>query len=280
MVRDLAATLLALAAAVMLALWAPALWLQGTIIERDGFLSVAEPLAEDADYQRTLSDAAVDGVLEEAPIPGLLSDQLAPVLQEQAPRITGTEEYRTSWTLAMEDLHATLLDPAGGTVRADLNPLSGLLLDPFNDTFGTSIEVPDSDTLRIPIAHIPPSSWPDRLQALAGTSGWIGWVGFAVAVLGIAVASHRRILTFVLGLLVALAAGAQLLVSQFIELLVPDSFDQADVVGGIIQAFEAHFRDAMVAPAMALLGAGVLLIVVALVLLSMGGRPARAPGRS
>ena len=69
-VRDVLAVALLCAATLLGALWLPATWIHDHVVERDGFLAVTAPLAEDPEFQRTLSDSAVETILEESRLPG------------------------------------------------------------------------------------------------------------------------------------------------------------------------------------------------------------------
>lgn len=262
--RDLVAVLLALCAAAALALWAPATWARDHVVDRDGFLEIAKPLGANPQFQQDVSDAAVEGVLEQAKVPRVLTSLIEPTLQDQAAKLTQSEAFATIWSDSMGDLHTTLMDPAGGTVSADLNPYVDELVSPVGDAIGHEIDIPDADLLTLDIVTIPASPWPGRVTALASTAPWIGWAGIAAAVLSLLVARRRGAIGAVLGAALAVAGGALLLASQGIGAAIPASIDDARIVGTLVQAFEVRFGRDMVVPAVSLLGAGALALVVSL----------------
>lgn len=270
-VRNLLSTLLALCAAVLLTAWAPAAWLQRTVIEEKGFLAVAEPLAGQSQFQHDVAAEAVNGVLDAVSVPGYLQPYVKPALTEQAGKLTSGPVFQQIWGASMRDLHTTILQPQGGTVKADLNPYVDELVKPVGDTLGFTIRVPDTALLSLDIASIPASPWPARAQTLAGAASWLPWAGFAAALASVALAARRGVLTFVLGL--ALAAGGVLLLlsGSGVELLVPDAAEQARVVGPLVQAFETRLGADMVLPGVLMLGGGAACMVVALVALGIGG---------
>lgn len=271
--RDLVAVLLALCAAVALALWAPATWTRDHLVDRDGFLEIARPLGANPQFQQDVSDAAVEGVLEQAKVPRPLAALIEPTIQDQAAKLTQSASFATIWSDSMGDLHTTLMDPAGGTVTADLNPYVDELVTPVGDLIGQDIDIPDADLLTLDIVTIPASPWPSRVTALASTAPWIGWAGIAAAVASLVLARRRGVIGAVLGAALLVAGGALLLGSQGIGMAIPGSIDDARIVGTLVQAFEARLGRDMVVPSVTLLGTGALALVAALG--AMGVRSAR-----
>lgn len=267
------AVVLAVCAAAALALWAPAAWTRDTIVDRDGFLRIAEPLGSNAAFQKDVSDAAVDGVLDQVKVPRAVKALVEPALQDQAQNLTQSDAFGTIWSDSMGDLHSTLMNPRGGQVSADLNPYVDDLIDPVGRKIGVTIRVPDTDLLTLPIVTIPASPWPGRVTAFAGTASWIGWAGLAAAVVSILLARRRGIVAAILGVLVLAGGAALLFATQGVGALVPDSVDHARILGTLVQAFEKRLGMDMMVPSFELMAGGALVLVIGLV--ATGVRSAR-----
>lgn len=272
LVRDMLAALLALAAAILLALWAPAVWLQDTVVDRDGFLEVARPLGTDQGFQDAVATTAVDQLFEQVDLPRFVADRVRPVVDDQVHALARTPAFDEIWAATAEDLHATLLDPDGGTVTADLNPYVDQLMGQVEDRIGFSVPIPHTDLLRLDVATIAPSPWPERARMLADASGWIGWAGIGSGLASIAVAARRGAMLFGLGLLLALGGGALLLAAHGAWDLAPGGIVGARVIDELLSAFEEHFRADMRVPGFALVGAGAASMVIALLALALRPR--------
>jgi hypothetical protein len=57
----------------------PAIWLDRSIVQEDGFVGLAAPLGKNAEFQQQLAAAAV-GTIDTSAVPGFLSDLVQPVL--------------------------------------------------------------------------------------------------------------------------------------------------------------------------------------------------------
>lgn len=276
--RDLLAALLTLCAAVGLTLWAPAAWVRDTVVDREGFLQIARPLGAEETFQKDVSDAAVDGVLTQVNLPRPVVALIEPLLQDQAKHLTQSDAFAAISAGSMDDLHATILDPSGGTVRADLNPYVDELVEPVGDRIGRRIDIPEADALRLDIVTVPASPWPARAHALADASGWIGWASLACGIGALLVARRRGAIGVVLGALLVVGGLVLMLGSQGIGAAVPESVDQARIVGTLVRAYEMRLGRDMVVPSVALMGSGALALVVALV--ALGVSSARRAGQS
>ncbi|GEM_PF-1950488 len=263
--RDLLAAVLVVLGAVGLALWAPSAWTQSTIVDRDGFLAVAEPLGGNEQFQQDVADAAVEGVLDQVDVPRFLRSPLETAIEGQAQKLTQSTAFATIWADSMDDLHATLMDPDGGTVVADLNPYVDELAAPIGETIGVDIDIPDTDVLHLTIITIPASAWPGRITAFGGLSSWIGWASLGAAALGLVLASRRGTIGIVLGVATLLAGAVLMLATQGVSALVPDSIENARILGTLVGAFEKRLAVDMFVPAIAQIGAGALVIVVSAV---------------
>lgn len=268
--RDLLALALLLAATLLGAVWLPATWLHDNVVEREGFLAIAEPLADDPALQRAVSDGAVDTILGDERIPGWIEDRLSPLAEEQAEDLTGTEAYATMWRATMSELHHALFTPGASALDVDLGPAIDRILAPVEERL--PLEIPRPQDATVTLATVPDAP---LLTGLAAVSPWASWAGPAALVLLVAslvVATHRRTMLALAGLGGILAGAAVWGIGARVQTLVPDSVDQATFLGPIVQVFQDHFRAAMTPHGVILLGAGALVMSAGLVLVGLHRR--------
>lgn len=269
-VRDVLAVTLLCAATLLGALWLPATWIHDHVVERDGFLAVTAPLAEDPEFQRTLSDSAVETILEESRLPGWAQERLTPLAEEQASKLTGTDVYGTMWEATMAELHGALFSPGPSELEVDLGPAIDRILSPVEEVLPFGIPRPEDAT--VTVATIPDVPLLPAVSALTPWATWAGPAALVLAVLALLLASHRRVMLTLAGLGGLAAGGAVWWLGREIETVVPDSIDQAAFLGPIVQVFEEHFRTAMTTQGVLLLGAGALVTAVGLVLVGLRRR--------
>ncbi len=270
--RDLLSALLLIAATLLGALWLPAVWIERNVVDQDGFLAITQPLSSAATLQRSLTDSAVDEVLANDLVPGFLADRLSPLLQEQAPRLTGTEAYATVWDRAMVELHGALFTPGASPLDVDLLPLIDSLLTSAEDSLPLVDNLPRPDSATITMATIPDVPLLTHATILDPWAHRAGPIALALAVLALLVSSHRRVALTAAGLGAVLAGLATWLLTTRIEQIVPDAVDQAVFLGPIVQVFEERFATQVMPQAVILLGAGALVASVGLVLLGLRHR--------
>jgi len=270
--RDLLSALLLIAATLLGALWLPAVWIERNVVDQDGFLAITQPLSSAATLQRSLTDSAVDEVLANDLVPGFLADRLSPLLQEQAPRLTGTEAYATVWDRAMVELHGALFTPGASPLDVDLLPLIDSLLTSAEDSLPLVDNLPRPDSATITMATIPDVPLLAHATILDPWAHRAGPIALALAVLALLVSAHRRVALTAAGLGAVLAGLATWLLTTRIEQIVPDAVDQAVLLGPIVQVFEERFATQVMPQAVILLGAGALVASVGLVLLGLRHR--------
>jgi hypothetical protein len=269
-VRDLLAVALLLAAAVLGAIWLPAVWLHDHVVERDGLLAVTVPLADDPEFQRTMSDSAVEEILGDERVPGWVQEQLTPLAEEQAENLTGTEVYGTLWEAAMLELHHALFTPGPSDLDVDLAPAIDRILTPVEEHLPIAIPRPDDAT--VTLATIPDVP---LLTAVSSVTPWAAWAGPAAAVLVVAallIGAHRRTLLAFAGLCGILAGAGVWWLAARIEQVVPDAVDQAVFLGPIVQQFQGQFQAALTPQGVILLGAGALVMSLRVVLMGLHRR--------
>lgn len=270
--RDLICAGLLLIAAVLGVAWLPGMWLQEHVVEEQGFLEVTQPLGEDADMQRNLSDAAVDEMLDAPMIPGRLADEIAPTIQDQMPRLTSSDAYQSMWDTTMTEVHTGLFEPGATDLTVDLSPVSDALLGAVEDHLPFGITLPHPDHPTVALTQIPDVP---LLRHAAVVLPWAQWAGPAALVLvlmALAVAAHRRGAVIGAGVAALLAGAVSVALALGAAVLVPDSVDQASFLGPIVTAFETRLRADILPQAAILTGGGALVVVLGLVSRVFGRR--------
>lgn len=273
--RQLAAGLLLVLAAVVGTAWLPGTWLQHNVVEREGFLAVAEPLGEDSSTQDALSDAAIDQVLGNGMIPDAARESVTPVAQEQAASFTTTSSYQQMWDTTMGSLHDGLFAQGDSPVEVDLSPAVDAIVDPIEDKlpFGLTLPRPDHPTVTL-------TTIPD-LPVLRGAAQALPYASWALPamigliLLALLIASRRRSALLGAGIATLVAGGIGLLLAAGIGAIVPGSVDGSEFLGPIVQGFEARFSADIAPRATVMAGIGAVVIVIGAVLLGVDRRPRR-----
>ncbi|MGY5763980.1 hypothetical protein ACXET9_02105 [Brachybacterium sp. DNPG3] len=265
--RDLISFALLLAALVLGTLWLPAVWIEDNVVDQDGFLAVAEPLADDAALQRTLSDSAVDELLDSDVVPGWITEQLTPIAQEQAAKAADTEAYATTWRTTMASLHTALFTAGDSPLDVDLAPTIDVILTGAEDYL--PIDLPRPDSAVVTLATVPDVPLLRYATVLDPWAGRLGPIALGLAVAALLIARHRRTMLLLAGVAALAAGGLTYVMAANVETLIPDAADQASFIGPIIQVFEQQLAADVTAPAVILAGAGALAAAAGLVLMGL-----------
>jgi hypothetical protein len=241
-------------------------------VDQEGFLAITQPLAEDAALQRTLTDSAVDEALDHDLVPGFVADRATPLLQEQAPRLTGTAAYTRVWDGAMVELHGALFTPGASPLDVDLLPLIDSLLTGVEDSLPLIDDLPRPGDATVTLASIPDVPLLHRATALDPWAHRSGPIALGLAVLAVLIAGHRRLMLTLAGLSAVLAGLATWLLATRIADVVPDAVDQAPFLGPIVQVFQQRFTAEVMPQGVVLLGAGALVAAAGLVLIGLRRR--------
>ncbi|EYT50700.1 hypothetical protein M3C58_05000 [Brachybacterium muris] len=268
-VRDLLAAALLLVAAVLGALWVPASWVERTVIDQQGFLAVTQPLADDPDFQRTLTDSAVAEILGDERVPDWVSERVTPLAEEQAARITGTQLYGSLWDVTMRELHGALFAPGPSDLDVDLGPAVDSILTGLEDHLPFGIQVPRPDDATVTLATIPDVPLLTKASGLAPWADRLGPIALLLVLVALTVAAHRRVILTLAGVGGILAGLAVWWLAGSIETVVPDSVDQAVFLGPVVQVFQERFAAEVMPQGVIMMGAGALVMAVGLVLLGL-----------
>lgn len=273
--RQTASVLLLVLAAVVGASWLPGTWLQQHVVERAGFLEIAEPMGEDASTQHALTDAAVDELLSSDVIPSSVRGTVAPYAKEQAASFTTTSAYQEMWDDSMDSVHEGLFASGDTPIEVDLSPAVDSLMDPIEEKLPFGITLPRPDHPTVTLTTIPDLP---ALRAAAQVLPYASWalpVMIVLMVLALLVADRRRAALLGAGIATLVAGAIGLLLAAGIGVLVPASVDGAGFLGPIVQGFEARFSADIAPRATVMTGVGAGIIVVGAVLLAVVRRPVR-----
>jgi len=274
--RDLLAVALLVIAVILGGLWLPATWAQHNVVDQEGFLAITQPLADDPETQRTIGDSAVAAILDDDRIPDRFQEQVTPLAEEQAARLTGTEAYGTMWESAMVELHRGLFTAGAHDLDVDLGPAIDQILGAVEEQLPVTIPRPDGPSITLAtIPDLPLLTHATVLDPWAQRAGPAALAAVAAAVL---LAAHRRTMVTLAGVAGILAGAVTCLIASQVELLVPDSADQADFIGPIVQALQQQLSADVVPQGIILLGAGALVTAAGLVLMGLH-RPYAPPRR-
>lgn len=189
-----AATVLAV---LLAAVAVPAIWLDRNIVQEQGFVEMAAPLATNSGFQQELAVAAV-GTIDTSAVPGFLSDLVQPVLEDAASALTGLPGYPAAWEETLHRSHRlSFARPAtddGGAASAssltlDVAPLVALGAEEISRTTRLPLDPPEQTLINVgtPVHK----EWTERLTTYA-PAGYLLAGGSAVALLLALVAARRR----------------------------------------------------------------------------------------
>lgn len=109
------------------ALAVPAIWLDRSVVQEDGFVALAAPLGQDAEFQHRLAAAAV-GTIDTSAIPDALAGLVKPAIAAAAGSLTGLPGYPAAWEETLRKSHQlSFAGPA--SLPAQTNTQQSLTLD-------------------------------------------------------------------------------------------------------------------------------------------------------
>lgn len=189
-----AATVLAV---LLAAVAVPAIWLDRNIVQEQGFVELAAPLATHSEFQQKLAVAAV-GTIDTSAVPDFLTDLVQPVLEDAASSLTGLPAYPAAWEETLRRSHRlSFASPAtddGGAASAssltlDVAPLVALGAEEISRTTGLPLDPPEQTLINV--GQPEHKEWTERLTTYA-PAGYLLAGGSAVALLLALVAARRR----------------------------------------------------------------------------------------
>ena len=195
------------------ALAVPAIWLDRNVVQEDGFVALAAPLGQDAEFQQRLAAAAV-GTIDTGSIPDALAALVKPVLEAAAGSLTGLPGYPAAWEETLRKSHRlSFAGPASvpvepespSSLTLDVAPLVVLATEELARTTGLPLTAPEETLVNV--------GEPEQRQLVERVSAYAP-LGYSLAIgagiaLALALVSARRRWTvvFAVGLAALVLAG-------------------------------------------------------------------------
>jgi hypothetical protein len=175
----------------------PAIWADRHIVQEEGFVALAAPLGQNADFQQRLAVATV-GTIDTGTIPDALAGLVKPVLETAAGNLTGLPGYPAAWEETLRKSHRlSFADPASlppeadtaSSLTLDVAPLVALATEELSRATGLPLDPPEQ-TL-ISFGQSDQRQLIERLSAYAPL-GYPLAVGAGIAFALALVAARRR----------------------------------------------------------------------------------------
>lgn len=194
------------------ALAVPAIWLDRNVVQEDGFVALAAPLGQDAEFQQRLAAAAV-GTIDTGAIPDALAGLVTPVLEAAASSLTALPGYPAAWEETLRKSHRlSFAAPASApaepdspsSLTLDVAPLVALATEELARTTGLPLTAPEQTLVNV--------GEPEQRQMVERASAYAP-LGYSLAIgagiaFALALVSARRRWTVILAVgLGALALG-------------------------------------------------------------------------
>lgn len=266
--RTAISALFVLAALVLGLIALPAAWIATHVVEQDGFVELASPLADDGEFAGALSAALAEEATAQE-LPAEVADLVRPLVADTAEGITGLPGFDEAWDDSLRRSHALTFDDGQNQqdgvqtsgLTLDIAPLIALVAAEIGKSLGVEVSVPGQALVRVA----------DGIQrdSLARAAAVVElWPAFALAsvacaVIGLVAARRRSTTLALLGLGVLIVGGALWLAAGSAPVLT-DGIAGANAVADL-------FTEALVARASVDFRAWCLAAMAAGVLLLAGG---------
>lgn len=219
--RTFFSAILALLALVAAAGGLASAWLDENLVDESGFVALAAPLGDDAEFQAALTESLAQEVTANTGLPEQFNSFVEPLIRDAAGAVTGSSGYPTAWTETLRLSHAFTFaqapdpsEPAPAILTLDLGPVVGLVADNLGGSLGVDVPVPEDTTIEIGSV--------ERGGLLSGVSdvvqGWGLYLAGAgvLALLAIVIARRRGTTLALLGLGVAAIGIVGLLAGDWV----------------------------------------------------------------
>ncbi|MEN8581768.1 hypothetical protein ABFP37_03525 [Burkholderia sp. RS01] len=196
--RSFVAALAVILGLLLSAAAVPAIWVDRSIVQEDGFVALAAPLGKDPAFQKRLATAAVGSIDAGASLPGPVAQLVRPVLEAAAASLTGLPEYPAAWEETLRKSHRlNFADPAtlppeadsATSLTLDVAPLVALATKQISDKVGVPLEAPKQT-----LVNLGQSSQRQLIERVSAYSpvGYSLALGAGVAFLLALVTAQRR----------------------------------------------------------------------------------------
>lgn len=155
--RTFVSALAAVLGLLLSAVAIPAIWADRNIVQEDGFVALAAPLGQDAEFQQRLAVATV-GTIDTGGIPDALAGLVRPVLEAAAGKLTGLPGYPAAWEETLRKSHRlSFADPASlppeantsSSLTLDVAPLVALATEELSGQTGLPLDPPEQTLINV-----------------------------------------------------------------------------------------------------------------------------------
>ena len=155
--RTLVSAVAAVLGLLLSAVAIPAIWADRNIVQEDGFVALAAPLGQDAEFQRRLAVATV-GTIDTGAIPDALASLVKPVLEAAAGNLTALPGYPAAWEETLRKSHRlSFADPASlppeadtsSSLTLDVAPLVALATEKLSSATGVPLDAPEQTLISV-----------------------------------------------------------------------------------------------------------------------------------
>ncbi|MCU1517466.1 MAG: hypothetical protein JWQ75_2187 [Pseudarthrobacter sp.] len=138
------------------ALAVPAIWVDRNVVQEDGFVALAAPAGQDAEFQQRLAEAAV-GTIDTGAIPAPLAGLVEPVLEAAASTLTGLPGYPAAWEetlrrshrLSFADASSLPAEASSSSLTLDVAPLVALATKELSRATGLPLDAPEQTLINV-----------------------------------------------------------------------------------------------------------------------------------
>ncbi|WP_104166114.1 hypothetical protein [Arthrobacter sp. SX1312] len=154
--RTVASALLALLALIVTAGGLACAWVDRNVVEEPGFVALAAPLGQDADFQAALTASVAEDFSAHSGLPDPLAALAEPLIRDATAAVTASSGYAGAWTEVLRRSHAVTLahaadpsDPAPALLTLDLAPVAELVAETVGGSLGLDVPVPADTSIAI-----------------------------------------------------------------------------------------------------------------------------------
>lgn len=143
---------------VLAAFAVPAIWVDRSIVQEEGFVALTGPLGNDPAFQEQLATDTVGSLHTEQKVPAAVIGLVAPVLETAAKSLVGLPGYPAAWEETLRSSHRlSFSDPetlpaesgASDSLTLDVAPLLGLVTQQISDGVGVPLTAPDQSLINV-----------------------------------------------------------------------------------------------------------------------------------
>lgn len=250
----------------------PSAWLAYSLVAEDGFVKLASPLADDAEFTDALADALSQEAVTGVRLPPELADAAQPVVRDVAQGVTQLPDFDQAWQESLSRSHALTFgnaeqqsDESGASAlfTLDVAPLVALVTAEIGGQLG--VEVPAPEQTIVNVGGADRFAIVERAEAAADLWPALAVASAVGAILALALARRRSTTLALLGFGVLLVGAGLWLAAGFAPRLVRQVATESAVADVFRDAFVTRAAAEFQEWCLAALAAGVLLAVAGIV---------------